>query len=311
MRMPDFCNRLNPTHFTTALNTLTRLSIDINDIYLVAVGRYQNFRGEVQAQSPPAGTEITKKTEIRLEVGFSSAVDQLPYQFFFGFGSALAERSDDWELRARALMCPFDSSVIRTLADCQLKDLTFGFGLQREDHIRRFLGLFGIDSSQIGDDFEELLLWRNLMPYFHEWAGNAEALCSLLGQITGYECEIVENLPATSTIHSSMRIKLGSQSTTLGRDCVLGGSFEDIDTGYTLRIKNVDSDRVRDLLPGGSLRKRVERILAFCSPANTECTIEVTGRLQYEAIGKDGGVCYLGHTSFVLLGLVSLNRVRL
>jgi len=296
--MPDFCNRLKPTHFATALNTLTRLGINTRDVYLVAIGRYQNFRGEIQEQSPSPGTELDRRTEIRLEVGFSSAVDQLPYQFFFGFGSTTADRTDEWEERARAFMAPFDSAVIRTLAECQLKDLTFGFGLQRENHIRRFLGLFGVDRSQIGADKDEMLLWRNLMPYFHEWTGNPDALCRLLKSVTGCECEIIENTVSRTEIPEKLRTRLGAHQAAIGVDCILGDSFEDIDTGFRLKISNVDPATVKKLLPGGQLRDKIERILAFCAPATAEYSIDVVGFPAENQIGAETENCFLGHTSY-------------
>ena len=75
--MPDFCNRRHPFHYVTALCVLAKMGIDIDTVDILAVGEYENYRGEIQTQSPKPGAAITDDTRIVLKVGYPSAVDYL------------------------------------------------------------------------------------------------------------------------------------------------------------------------------------------------------------------------------------------
>jgi len=84
--MPDLSSRKNPLHFSTALSILMKAGVDIHRINLIAEGKYENYRGEVHYQEPAAGSVITDNTKIILRIGSTSAVDFMPYQFFYGMG---------------------------------------------------------------------------------------------------------------------------------------------------------------------------------------------------------------------------------
>ncbi len=45
--MPDFCNRRYPFHYTTAISVLAKMGVDVNDIDILAIGTYENYRGEI------------------------------------------------------------------------------------------------------------------------------------------------------------------------------------------------------------------------------------------------------------------------
>ena len=68
-------------------------------IDILAVGEYQNYRGEILRQEPEAGEDVRYDTRIKLEVGFYSAVDQMPYQFFYGM-HGITESTGEWEDKA-------------------------------------------------------------------------------------------------------------------------------------------------------------------------------------------------------------------
>ena len=103
--MPDLVSRRARMHYVTALNELARLGVEMTRVELIAIGEHRNYRGEVHEQSPSAGTELRMDTRVRLHVGFPSAVDLLPHQFFIGFETR-ADVGHEWEERARRMMAP-------------------------------------------------------------------------------------------------------------------------------------------------------------------------------------------------------------
>ncbi len=94
--MPYFCNRRFPFHYTTALCVLMKMGLDITQVDILAIGEFENYKGEVLEQEPAPGRVITAETTVRLKVGYPSAVDFMPYQFFYGLTGSGA-RSSDWE----------------------------------------------------------------------------------------------------------------------------------------------------------------------------------------------------------------------
>jgi hypothetical protein len=297
--MPDLCSRKHPLHFTTALNMLSRDGIAPHDVNLLAVGKYKNYRGEVIEQSPAPGAVIDRGTKITLGVGFPSAVDMLPYQFFYGLTGSSA-RSDEWEDRARKLMAPFDAAVIRHSAEARETLLTYSLGVLDSSHISRFLKLFDFDASISGDDLEESLYWFALMPAFHEWAGNPAFVEHILTHVTGYRCKIVENTPVKYPIPEALQMRLGNVGSGLGSDAVIGDSFEECDTGFEVIVEGVKPGDVAGLLLGGTVRGKVESILSSCMPSIMKFNLRVIGARDRSALGDERAGMRLGYSSYLL-----------
>ena len=93
-KMPNFSSRKFRSGYSVALNILSRLGVPHEQIDILAVGEYQNYRGEILRQEPEAGEDVRHDTRIVLDVGFYSAVDQMPYQFFSGL-SGITETTGD------------------------------------------------------------------------------------------------------------------------------------------------------------------------------------------------------------------------
>jgi hypothetical protein len=298
LKMPDLCNRRNPLHYTTALNILSKMDLDVNRIGIMAVGRYENYKGEVIGQKPVAGTAIDADTKIWLKIGYSSAVDYMPYQFFYGLGTRVSAGSE-WELRARTLMAPFDSSVIRSEARSRLVSLVFGLGLVDREHIERFLSLYDFDLGEETEDVSELLFWSSLLPSFNHWSGNPDYVARVITSIFGYECRIVENVRSTYDIPEQLRYRLGSESGRLGSDTLIGKSFSECDTTYEVVLLDVRRADLPGFLPGRSMMRKLEKVIGFCMPGNLECRVRIVGERHETRIGREEASCYLGHSSYV------------
>ncbi len=298
MKMPDFCSRRSPFRFTTALNTLSKMGIDINRIGILAVGEYENYKGEVIEQTPAAGTEIDANSKIALKVGFPSPVDQMPYQFFYGFETRASD-AGDWETRARELMAPFDSSVIRCEAHAALVSLVFMSGSIDREHLMNFLDLYDFELADRIEDMAELLFWASLLPLFNRWAGNPDIAASVIGSLFGYRCRIVENVGARFDIPERSRYRLGRGNGRLGRDSLVGGSFRECDTSYEITLMNVRDSDLAAYLPGKPKRQKLKDVIGFCMPSNLSCKVRIRGEEKRSRIGEDGGNCFLGYSSFI------------
>jgi len=295
--MPDLCHRHYPMHFATALHLLRKMGIAPERIDIVAVGTYQNYRGEIQEQNPKAGTAIDRDTRISLRIGHKSAVDLMPYQFFYGL-RGITDRADNFEEQARKLMAPFDAALIRRLATAAFETLKFNFGFLDVDQIGSFLKLFDFEQYDRRSN-DETLLWLSLMPAFNLWAGNPEMVARILGLVFRLRFRIIENTAIRNEIPSNLRYRLGSRVDRLGRGTIAGREFIEHDTGYTVIIKNVPPERIAALRPGQTERKKLEQLLELCMPGNLTFKIKIKAVRTGCELGKDRPVGYLGYSSFL------------
>ena len=295
-KMPDLCSLRHPLHYTTALAILEKLGIDTNAINILAVGEYNNYRGEVIEQEPAAGTSLGPNPDIELRIGYWSAVDYMPYQFFYGLKSS-PQRRTGWEDAARRFMAPFDASVIRYRSTAARTSLTYNMGVIEEEQIRRFLELF--DFEILEADRNELLFWYSIMPTYNRWAGNPAYIEKILSYFTGYRCEIVENVWAEYEIPASVQNSLGLSRCELGLDLTLGKSFSECDTAYEVTVYDVSSVDMKRFLRGGVMWKKIVKILEICVPNNLEGHVVVKGKAQSMKIGKEEDRAVLGYSSYL------------
>ncbi len=295
-KMPDFCNRQHPFHYVTALNLLAQMGIDIERVQILAIGEYENYKGEVRTQKPAAESPLTKDMEIVLEVGYPGAVDQLPFQFFYGLEGNTA-RGSDWDMNARHLMAPYDATVIRREAAAHYQTLKFGFGIADEDHLSRFLGLFDMAQEKEIDDLNQAVIWASILPSLHLWSGNPEKVAEVLRLLFGYRFRIVENIRSTTEIPKEIRYRLGSKAGRLGRETVIGESFSDYDSAYQVIIGGISRQKMADFIPGGVRRKKLEWVLSLCMPSNLGCSITFEVENQAAVAGKKDEGCYLGYST--------------
>lgn len=294
--MPDFCNRKVPFHYATALNILMKMGIDINRVDLLAAGPYENYKGQIRSQEPSAGERIESDTRIRLRVGFSAPVDYMPYQFFYGLlGPRPTDRS--WEERSRCFTAPADASLMRSGAWVLNQLLTYCGGLLRATHLRRILRLYDCEVPE--GDLAELLFWSVIMPGYHRWAGNAEAVERILGALFGYRFEIVENVENEFEIPVEIRYHLGSEEGRLGRETVLGKSFREFDTTYRVDIEGVGPGEASSFFPGHSKRKKLEWVLGMVMPGHLDYRIRVVCDRSPARLAGDGVGSYIGQTSYL------------
>jgi hypothetical protein len=296
--MPDFVNRRAPFHYSTALNTLAKLGVDLSTVDIFAAGEFENYKGEIREQDPAAGTAVGPTTKITLKIGFPSAIDNMPYQFFYGL-RGVTSSTGAWEDAARNMMAPFDAAVVRHYAAAKLHDLESNLGLAEFGHLRRFLKLFDYSLEDQTENITEAVVWASVFPTFNQWSGSPVLVCRVLQALFGYDFRIRENVEMTHEIPESCRSKLGNGGDRLGSGFILGGSFSDYDSGYEVVISGVSVDDVPDLLPHGKKRKRLEQALSIFMPNDMAYKIRVKSPRAKIAIGEEEHKNYLGYTSYM------------
>lgn len=298
--MPDFCSRRLPFHYITALNLLTKIGVDPFTVQIRAEGEYENYRGQVHDQSPEPGTILRPDTRITLYVGYSSAVDLFPYQFFYGLKGITDRSGDGWENQARELLAPFEGAVVKYEALAHYLTLKYRFGVAERSQILDFLGLFGFTAPDAQTmPLDELMIWVGLMPYFNFWAGNADLVSHIIGMIFNCRVKILENTPNTYSVPQELHYTLGSQKGALGRDTIIGKDFTEFDSGCEIHIKNLPCDKLMEFLPGRPLRQKLDWILSFCMPGSLIPVVHVSGLRRDLVLGNKQQKTYLGYASYL------------
>lgn len=267
-KMPDLCSRRHPFHYTTALNLLAKMGVSPDKVEMIAIGVHENFKGEVRNQQPKPGTPL-KGARVILEIGYPSAVDMMPYQFFYGLYGRTA-RGSEWERHARQLMAPYDAAVIRHDAAARMDALRFTFGVLDEGHIDRYLDLFDFERDKKKHSFQESVVWAAVLPSFHLWAGNPKKVAEALALLFGYRFRIIENVSSQYDIPEGIRYRLGARSGRLGRECVIGRSFTECDSTYEIIVSGLTRKDVIAFLPGKETRRKLEWVLSVCMPGNLD-----------------------------------------
>jgi hypothetical protein len=300
-KMPDFTNRQYPFHFANALNLLMKMGVNIDRVEILAIGEFENYKGEIREQQPPPGSPIKSGTKITLKVGYPSAVDQLPYQFFYGLQGS-TPRSGEWDLDARRVMAPYDATVIRHEADLRYQTLKFSFGVADQDHLSRFLDLFGFDRDGEVRNLEDLIIWASLLPSFHLWGGNLEKVAEVLHLLFGHRFRIVENVRAEYDIPESIRYHLGAKSGRLGRESIIGRSFSEYDSTYQVIISDITRKEIAAFVPGGTRRKKLEWVLGLCMPNDLDYRISFDVKNRALVVGEREEGAYLGYATHLQRG---------
>jgi len=296
IKMPDFCSRPYPFHYATALNLLRIMGVDVNRVDILAAGEYENYKGEVREQKPAAGTPLDANTRITLIVGYPSAVDQIPYQFFYGLQGGTS-RASEWEGQARRLMAPFDAAVIRHGAAALYHILKFDCLSIDRQQLSLYLDLFDFDFTDSEFDQHEALTWALLLPTFHLWSGNADRVEQILGYLLGYQFKIIENIASRHEIPPEAHYRLGSTSGRLGKETLLGRSFVEYDSAYQVVVNGVKREDVSLFLPGGSKRKKLEWLLGICMPNNLDYVVTVNTDSATTVLGSRERGGHLGYSA--------------
>lgn len=296
--MPDLCHRRCPFHYATALDLLLIMGVDMARIDILAVGEYQNYKGEVLEQVPAPGAPIYEDTRIKLKVGAPSAVDWMPYQFFYGL-SGSPRRTAQWDESARRVMSSFDGAFIKREALTRYHILRSTFAFFEKEQLDRYLQLFDFALGVDGFEPRETLVWATLLPTFNSWAGNSTLVAEKLSFLFGYDFQIVENVESIYPIPTDFQYRLGSRSGRLGGETVVGSTVTDYDSAYDVVISGIPEEQVEQFFPGKPERMKLEWVLGICMPNNLEYRISLrVANGVIRLAGKSPGA-RIGYSSYL------------
>ncbi|MBN2183970.1 MAG: type VI secretion system baseplate subunit TssG [Candidatus Krumholzibacteriota bacterium] len=293
--MPDFTGQQYRFHYVTALNLLEGMGVSRGRIRIRKAGVYRNYRGEIRSQEPEPGSVLSDKSIITLEIGSNSAVDFMPFQFFYGL-KGLRDSDNTWEEESRSLFAPFDSEAVRYEAAMHFYTLRYEQGIVDSEHLARFMDLFEYRARDSGFKADELLFLSSILPSVNEWGGNPDIVTDVLSRLFGYRVKLNENAPACTEIPAELQYHLGSSEAYLGSETLIGRSFKEYDSTYELVFTDLPPGDIRHLLPGGKIRARIEKFLDYCMPGDLD--YRITLKVDSRAVGRETKK-YLGYSSYL------------
>ena len=294
--MPQLVSRKAPMDYYAALVLLARLGVDLNRVEMLAVGEYENYHGEIRSQKPEAGEAIGPDTPVVLEIGFPSAVDNMPYQFFYGL-SHKEDGGREWERRAREVMAPFDAAVIRCHGLVEHHILKLALSYYDREQVERQLAVFGLPKPRVPLNERELMLLVSLMPSYNEWSGNAETLEEVLAVFFEHRFQIVENIPRRYHTPERLHYRLGQAGAGLGRQTLVGDSFVESDSACLVVVHDLEPSEVQSLLPGKERRAKLDWFLGLAMPAQILCEVRLRPKENGVRLGGKPHPSYLGQAS--------------
>ncbi|HEX7400806.1 MAG TPA: type VI secretion system baseplate subunit TssG [candidate division Zixibacteria bacterium] len=297
INLPYLTNPHSPTSLVRAFLWLRKLGIDPENLRLLFKGPFENYKGEITGQIPLPG-EVNTSKEIQLEVALASMVDQLPFSFFLDPNKKQKDL-EKTELRSRELLAAFDSMMAQTNTTLEYIHLAYKYVISESSFTRLLIGAFGF--PQEGWDSEELLLWMFLLPYFHQWAGTIRGTSRVLSIFLKAPVRIRENQRGENSLPIELQSLLGRRYNRLGSDWSLGKGFSECDTTFQVVIGPISASEVRDFLPPGIKKIKLDLILTHCVPGQLRWKMKVTLKPKERnfTLGESTPNCVLGYSSYL------------
>ncbi len=298
LKMPDLAKAGSSTSFIHILAWLKKAGISLDNVKLLLKGVFENYKGEIINHLPPPGAEIDSSTVALLVIGSPSMVDQLPPSVFFAPRKRYMDL-DKMELESRKLFSCFDSTIAKKLAVLEYILLTYDFVFSEESFSRRFVRAFGFPED--GWNSEEMSLWMMLLPGFHQWAGTKRGTEQVLSKSLGTYVRIKEHQRGENGLPGEVQSLLGKRWSKLGSDWSLGKSFSECESCFKVIIGPISACRVRDFLPWGPMRKKLDRILKHCVPGQLRWSVslKLKRRERSFSVGEKSSNCFLGHSTYL------------
>lgn len=211
--MPELCTPRRGFHhdLDSAVATLRRLGVEAERVVVRSAGPGW-ARGTVLRQSPEAGTELTPRTRVTLEVAGVGGVDLLPYPLRDG---------GDEGFGADELMALFDNPLEKLAL--HVRGAGGFLALHPDDDavtLRWIEEIFGLSSAPFRRECWYPL--ARLLPALHRVAGTAEGVRLALGMVFGLPVAQVRTVRGVVPLPPAGRTRLGRAASRLGIDTVAG-----------------------------------------------------------------------------------------
>jgi|GEM_PF-4866436 len=295
--MPDLANPHSPVQFIQALLRLKRHGVSLDNVRLLLKGVFESYKGEIAHHLPPPGEEIDSSAVILLFAASSSMVDQLPPSLFL----APRKKYSDYatmELESRKLFSCFDSTIAKMAATLRYVLLVYNSVFTEISFSRQFIRAFGFPSE--GWSPEELLLWAKLLPSYHQWGGTKKGTEEVLSRFLQAKVRIKEQEKGENSLPPELLSRLGRRASRLGSDWSLGSRCSECESTFGVIVGPISVARVRDFLPIGQKRKKLDRILKCCVPGQLRWNVTVRLRQKEKGFSLGGSTanCVLGYSTY-------------
>lgn len=296
--MPQLANPLSPSSLVHAILLLKRSGVSPERVRLLLRGEFESYKGEIAKHLPSAKTEMDPSTLVQLDLASPSMVDQLPPSLFFD----PAKKQVDFEkieLRARELFSPFDSAMAKLKASLEYIILVYKFIFTEPLFSKRFINTFNFPDKEWSP--EELFFWMLLLPGFHQWAGTKTGTEKVLSIFLETKVRIKENQIGKNELPRELQSSLGGCGSRLGRDWSLGNHFTECDSSLKVIIGPVSVSKVKDFLPSGIRRKKLDLILDNCVPGQLRwsVTLKIKDKERSFSLGEQSPNCVLGYSTYL------------
>lgn len=298
VKMPDLARAGSSTPFVHTLAWLKKEGVGLDNVRLLLKGIFDNYKGEIINHLPPPGAEIDSSAVTLLVVGSASMVDELPPSLFFVPRKKYLDL-DKMELESRKFFSCFDSMIAKKMAVLEYILLAYDFVFSEESFSKRFIGAFGFPED--GWNSEELLFWMMSLPGFHQWAGTKRGTERVLSKCLGMHVRIKENQRGENSLPAEVQSLLGKRWSRLGSDWSLGTSFSECESSFKVMIGPISASQVRDFLPLGLMRKKLDRILKHCVPGQLRwrLALKLKRRERSFTVGETSSNCVLGYSTYL------------
>ena len=218
--MPDFAQgTAGFTHTVdSAVHVLDALGIAESRLTLRMAGPGHPSL-QIVRQSPPAGTRLTPSAPVTLWIAGFGYFESLPLP--------MRESGGEAEMGTRELSQIFDDPIQKAAQWLRAGAPLFRIGPGKVSACRRWLALFGVDTSQ----WPEKLLWplALLAPTLARMAGREVGIRLAFLVLLGLPVHRIHYREAYRLLDPRERSLLGSQSSRLGCDFVAGDRQLDTD----------------------------------------------------------------------------------
>jgi hypothetical protein len=297
--MPNLANPHSAVPFIQALSQLKSSGVSLENVRLLLKGVFESYRGEIVHQLPPPGEVIDSSSVILLFVASSSMVDRLPPSLFL----APKEKYTDYssmELESRKLFSCFDSTIIKMAAILKYAQLVYNSVFAETSFARQFVRAFGFPDE--GWSPEELFLWANLLPSYHQWGGTRKGTEEVLSRFLQTKVRIEEKRRGENPLPPELFSRLGRKASRLGSDWSLGSRYSECESTFGVMVGPISALHVHDFLPSGPKRKKLDRILKHCVPGQLRWKVTVRLRRSEKSfsLGQNTANCILGYTTHLM-----------
>lgn len=295
--MPNLANPHSPVPFIQALSQLKSSGVSLENVRLLLKGVFESYKGEIVHQLPPPGEEIDPPAVILLFAASPSTVDRLPPSLFLAPKEKYADYST-MELESRKFFSCFDSTMTKMAVTLKYVHLVYNSVLAEVSFTRQFVRTFGFPDE--GWSAEELFLWASLLPSYHQWGGTKRGTEEVLSRFLRAKVTIQEKRRGENPLPKKLSSRLGGRASRLGSGWSLGSRYSECESTFGVVVGPISAPQVRDFLPPGPKRKKLDRILRYCVPGQLRWNVAVRLRPGEKSfsLGRNTANCVLGYSTY-------------